>query len=198
MTYAAPIELVQAALSRIGSVSLTSLEDDSMEARVARMNYEGMARKRLSMGPWSFSSLPVLLVRVGERNVGRMRFAYQVPPESIHVLWVGINDTRAGRWAIDNGNILLDVDAPWEAKIAVRAPESDWSPQFSEAFITDLEALFIGALQRQPQESQMRGRAADMMFRTALAADERQQTGVAAMRPGALAKAWRGYRAVTR
>jgi hypothetical protein len=198
MTYAAPIELVQAALSRIGSVALTSLEDDSMEARVANLNYEGIARKRLSMGPWSFASLPVTLVRVGERNVGRMRFAYQIPPESIHVLWVGMGDTRAERWSIDNGNILLDQDLAWEAKIATRAPESDWSPSFAEAFIVELEALCIGSLQRQPQESQMRAREAERMFRAALTADERQQTGVSHLRPGALAQAWRGYRTRTR
>lgn len=198
MTYAAPVELIQAALSRIGSVSLTSLEDDSMEARVANLNYEGLARKRLSMGPWTFASRPVFLVRAGERNVGRLRFAYQIPPESIHVLWVGLGETRAQRWSIDQGHVLLDSDQPWEARIAVRAPESDWSAAFSEAFIVELEALFMAALQRMPQEAQMRAREADRLFRIALAGDDRQQTGVQHLRPGPLAQAWRGFASRTR
>ena len=42
--YAAPIEVIQAALHRIGEEEIGSLDEDSSAARIAASNYEGIVR----------------------------------------------------------------------------------------------------------------------------------------------------------
>lgn len=196
MPYAAPIELVQAAATRVGELSVTSLEDGSMPSRVAKANYEGMARRRLAMHAWSWAKLPVALVQQGERSVGRYRWAHLIPPQAIRVHWVGRGLHRIDDWSIDDGKILTAAPGPWEALITRRAPESDWSADFAEAFITDLEALFIMSLVRNPQDARMRQRDAEVAFRTAIAADRRQSPGPKIETGGRLVEAWIGLRPV--
>lgn len=194
MSYAAPIELVQAALARVGGQLITSLEDNSMPAVVAKANYEIMARKRLSMHTWSFASYPVLLVYQGEQAVGQMRHAYRKPPEALRIHWVGVGEQRLDNWKLTQGKIVARMPGDYEALISHRAPEGDWADDFTEAFVTELEALFIQSLQRNIQEARVRFRDADALFARALASDKRQSPGPQVIRTGALASAWLGER----
>ncbi len=190
MTYAAPIELIQAALTRIGGQIITSLSDGSMPATIANANYEGMSRKYLSMHTWSFASYPVLLVPQGERDVGTLRFAYMVPPEALRVHSINVGLSRVTNYKINAGKILFYEAAEYEAMISHRAPESTWPADFCEAFITALEGLYLASLVRNPQEARIRQRDAEVMFRTALAADKRQSTGPRVQVAGPLVNAW--------
>ena len=54
--YAAPIEVVQAALHRLGEETITSLTDGSAAALVATSNYEGIVRAALTKHAWSFAT----------------------------------------------------------------------------------------------------------------------------------------------
>lgn len=163
-----------------------------MPARVARANYESMARKRLSMHKWNFATYPVALVYQGQRDVGRLQHAYIVPPDALRVHWVGLGPVRLDVWHLDTNRILAPINEALEALITFRAPESKWPADFAEAFITDLEALFIKALVRNPQDARMRERDAEVQFRTAMAADRRQGVSDHARPAGALARAWVG------
>jgi hypothetical protein len=192
MSYAAPIELVQAALTRVGGQMITSLEDGSMPATIAKANYEGLAKRRLSMHTWSFASYPVKLVFQGERDTGMYRFAYMIPPEALRVHSVNVLAQRVRQYKLDNGKVLFPSAYDYEAMISHRAPESTWPADFAEAFIVELEALFLSSLVRNPQDARLRQRDAEVLFRTALAADKRQAPGPPAMTDGTLARAWRG------
>jgi hypothetical protein len=194
MSYAAPIEIVQAALARVGGQQITSLEDNSMPATVAKANYELMARKRLSKHTWSFASYPVLLVYQGEQTVGQMRHAYRVPPEALRVHWVGVGEQRLDDWKLTQGKIVTRIPGDYEALISHRAPESDWPDDFTEAFAVEMEALFIGSLQRNVQEARVRLKDANILFADAMAADKRQAPGPQVIRTGRLASAWLGER----
>jgi hypothetical protein len=194
MSYAAPIEIVQAALARVGGQLITSLEDNSMPAVVAKANYEIMARNRLSMHTWSFASYPVALVYQGEQTVGQMRHAYRKPPEALRVHWVGIGGQRLDDWKLTQGKIVARMPGEYEALISHRAPEGDWADDFTEAFVVQMESLFIGSLQRNVQEARIRMKDADVLFAKALASDKRQSPGPQVIRTGALASAWLGER----
>lgn len=194
MSYAAPIEIVQAALARVGGQQITSLEDNSMPATVAKANYELMARKRLSRHTWSFASYPVALVYQGEQIVGQMRHAYRIPPEALRVHWVGVGSQRLDEWKLTQGKIVARVAGDYEALISHRAPESDWADDFTEAFVVEMESLFIGSLQRNVQEARVRLKDAEKLFSDAMAADKRQAPGPQVIRTGRLASAWLGER----
>lgn len=189
MTYAAPIEIAQAALARVGGQMITSLEDGSMPATVFNTNYAGIVAKRLSMHRWSFASMPVALVYQGERAVGQYRHAYVAPPETIRVHWVGSNIRRLIDWHMDDGKILTPFRGDWQALISRRVPESEWAPDFADAMVKEVEALFQASLVRQPEAARLLSRDAEELFRMAMVSDRRQVPGARAIRPGPLVMA---------
>ena len=192
MSYAAPIEICQAAITRIGGQIVTSLSDGSPPAVIFNANYENMVKARLSMHTWSFASMPIALTYQGEREVGRLRHAYVIPPQALRVHWVGKQKQRLNEWAIDDGKILVEFEDDYEALISTRTSESDWNSDFQEALIIQIEALFLSGLMRQPEAARLRYKDADMAFRLAMVADKRQRTGAVALRDGTLIAAWTG------
>lgn len=193
MTYAAPIEIAQAALARVGGQMITSLEDGSMPATVFKTNYAGMVSKRLSMHRWSFASMPIALIYQGARENGQFKHAYMVPPQTIRVHWVGLDRQRLVNWHMDDGKILTECEGKWQALISRVVPESAWAPDFADAMVKDVEALFQASLARQPEAARLLSRDADALFQMALVADKRQTPGSQAIRPGALVAAHFGF-----
>lgn len=194
MSYAAPIEIVQAALALLGGEVITSLEDGSVPSTIIKTNYESIVSRRLAAHTYTFASYPVILVYQGERDAGALRHAYMLPNESIKVHWVGKQDARLAEWAINNGKILTRIKDDYEALISYRALESDWSPEFTDAMIQEVYALFVGSIRRDYEAARLIRRDAELLFRSALASDKRQHSSPPAMSAGKLVEAYSGGR----
>lgn len=202
--YASQIEVVQAALHRIGEEEITSLDEDSSAARVARTNYEGIVRAVFARHAWTFAKRTLDLTYQGEVALGPWTHAFVWPsgvmnirgvvyaPSDSHP-YMGGTRLRAGDYAIEGDRLLVQCDNPLQVIATIRADESAWPGDVSEAIVTRLQGLFLESLCDKPQDARLMKKDAEMMLRDAIVRDKRQEPGVA-FEVVPLAEAWRGAR----
>jgi len=193
--FSAPIEVVQAALHRIGEEEIASLDEDSSGARVASSNYEAIVRSFFARHAWTFAKQTLPLTYQGEVELGPWLYAYVWAGEVTNIRCVmrdGVR-LRAGEYSIESGRVLTRCDGDLQIVATVRAPEADWPGDFSEAVVVRMQGLFLESLCDKPQDGRMKIKDADVLMRDAIVRDKRQEPGVAAdFVP--LAEAWRGSR----
>lgn len=195
MPYAAPIEVVQAALHRIGEESIASLDEASSAAQIAASNYEGIVESVFARHAWTFAKETLDLTYQGAVTLGRWTHAHVWPAEVMNIRYVmreGVK-LRAGEYAIERGRILTQTDEDLQIVATVRAPEGDWPGDVTEAVVTRLQALYLESLCDKPQDARLLKRDFEAMIQRAILRDKRQEPGVAVdFVP--LAEAWRGSR----
>lgn len=204
--FATPIEVVQAALHRIGEDEIVSLVDGSSAAKVATSNYEGIVRAYFARHAWTFATRTLDLTYQGEVELAGWGSAYQWPAEVMNIRYVvyapnAAQTTPAGRrlrsgdYTIEDGRILtrFEEEVPLQVVATVRADEGDWSADFAEAVVTRLQALFLESLCDKPQDARLKERDAEAKIRDAIVRDKRQNPGVS-FEVSPLTEAWRGAR----
>jgi len=201
--FAAPIEVIQAALHRIGEEELASLDDDASAARVANSNYEGIVRAMFARHAWTFAKKTLPLTYQSAVELGRWTHAFVWPSEVMNireVMYSGVDEgryagrrLRAGEYAIESGRLLTLLDEPLQIVATVRAPESEWPGDLSEIVVVRMQALFLESLCDKPQDARLLKRDAEAMTRDAIVRDKRQEPGVS-IDFAPLAEAWRGSR----
>lgn len=199
--FSAPIEVIQAALHRIGEEELASLDGDDSAARVANSNYEGIVRSFFARHAWTFARQTLNLTRQADVSLGTFKFAWVWPAEVLNISTVMNNGfrLRAGEYSIQDGRVLTVADYPKGLQIlaTVRAPEAEWPGDFSEAIVVRMQGLFLEALCDKPQDGRLMKRDADVLMRDAIVRDKRQEPGVNhEFVP--LAEAWRYGRSAAR
>lgn len=198
--YATPIEVVQAALHRIGEEEISTLDEDSSAARVAASNYEGIVRSVFARHAWTFARKTLDLTYQEEVELGPWRHAWVWDSEvqNISAVYVEGRRLRAGDYAVQVGRVLTRCrfeDETVQILATVRADESDWPGDVSEAVVVRMQALFLEALCDKPQDARLLKRDAEALLRDAIIRDKRQEPGLEAEFVP-LAEAWtgRGYR----
>lgn len=108
MTKPALIDLVNAALVRIGQepiVSLNNVEDVSPTVVAVRSQVYVVKRKLLRMNDWNCARITVKLSRIAESSIGKTgwSYAYALPedPECLSIVQI----------SIDGGETFIDLDA---------------------------------------------------------------------------------------
>lgn len=196
--YAAPIEVLQAAASRIGEM-IVSLSDGSAPAQIANANYEGIVRKTLAYRGhgWTFATDTFDATPQGAITSGPWTFAYTIPAAVLKVRNVMVSGCRLRRddYTIQKGRLLTRVEhaAGLQVTALFRAGENEWSDDFADVVVTRLEALFLRGLLERAQDARIRDKDADEALLLALVSDKRQQP-VESVEANPLAEAWRGAR----
>ncbi len=201
--FAAPIEVIQAALHRIGEEELTSLDEDASAARVASSNYEGIVRAMFARHAWTFAKKTLPLTYQSAVELGPWLHAFVWPSEVMNirqVMYSGVDEgryagrrLRAGEYAIESGRLLTMSDEPLQIVATVRAPEPEWPGDFSEVVVVRMQALFLESLCDKPQDARLLKRDAEGLLRDAIVRDKRQEPGTS-IEFAPLAEAWRGSR----
>lgn len=198
--FAAPIEVIQAALHRIGEEELVSLDEDASAARVANSNYEGIVRAMFARHAWTFAKQTLDLTYSAEVDLGQWSHAFVWPAAVMNIRSVhyaeGGRQLRAGEYAIESGRVLTRSDTPLKIVAVVRADEADWPGDFAEAVVVRLQGLFLEALCDKPQDARIAKKDAEVLIRDAILRDKRQEPGVR-NDSAPLAEAWRGGRVRT-
>lgn len=195
--YAAPIEVVQAALHRVGEETIASLEDGSAAALIATSNYEGIVRAALTRHAWSFATSTVGLTLQETVELGPWTKAYTFEnPNLINLRYVldGARRLRAGEYEYQGGRVLARVALTTpQAVITTRANEADWPDDFAEAIVVRMQALFLEGLLDRWQDARLKQRDAEGLMVGAMLRDKRQSPG---LQPefAPLAETWRGAR----
>lgn len=179
--YAAPIEVVQAALHRIGEEGITDMSEDSSAARIATSNYEGIVRGYFARHAWTFAKQTLDLTHSATVELGTWTDAYTWPGTVLNIRAVMRDDgyrLRAGEYAIESGRVLTLDDEDLQILATVRAPEADWPGDFSEAVVTRMQALFLESLCDKYQDARLAKRDAEALIVSAIVRDKRQEPGV--------------------
>jgi hypothetical protein len=99
------VGIVNSALIKIGADTITSLTDDSAEARAANAQYEKLRDEVLRAHPWNFAIARQSLARLAEAPPFGFTWQYQLPSDGLRVLFM--NDGRAA-FEIEGRRLLTD------------------------------------------------------------------------------------------
>lgn len=193
--YAAPIEVLQAALGRIGE-TIISLDDGSAASLIAASNYEGIIRATLTKHAWLFATRTDDLTFQETLTGGRWTSAFVYPADVLNIRYVMISGCRLerGDYEIQGNRVLTcaGATAALQAVTTFRAGEELWPDDYAEAIVMRMQSLYLGGLLERWQEARTIGKDAEIELRTAIARDKRQQPGAQAEN-NPLANTWRGW-----
>jgi hypothetical protein len=193
--YANEIEVVQAALHRVGEQTIASLNDGSPQALVATSNYEGVVTDFLCRHGWTFATRTVDLTYVGTTTDEPWQYQFSWPSTVINIRQVRRSGRtlESGEYDLQDGKLLAYTDDALKASVVYRALESTWPADFSEAVVVRLQAVFLDGLEDKWQDARLKERDAENKLLRAIARDKRQRPAPRAER-SKLADMWRGYR----
>lgn len=190
--YAAPVEVVNAALSGMGIRPIQGLDETSKPAIVASDIYEGVVADLLTKHTWSFATKRADLVYQGS-TTGYYSSVFAVPSDAINVVTVTMNGVLAD-YAVQENKILANVGDGLEIKYHYRAPEGDWPGDFAECVVRYLRAHFYRALREDEANADRVEANAEARLTRAMVRDKRQSPPSKEQRinGGRLVTAWRG------
>ena len=117
------LEIVNRALSRLGEPAITSLDEDSRDARTASLHYEATAREILRSVPWTCAKRRSTLVLADPQpdDAAGYSAAWSVPTGTLLLLELASGE----EWIAEAGLLFTDDEAPILLNVW-RAPESAW------------------------------------------------------------------------
>ena len=114
---ASPVEICNLAISWLAGSRITSLDDDSDEARLCKANYDSSRRAVLEEREWTFAVKRIQLPQLAETPLFGYLYKFLVPSDLLYS--IGVYDpahaTRKNppqtRHALENSNIVADIPA---------------------------------------------------------------------------------------
>jgi len=190
--YAAPINVANSALLKMGAKPLASLTATTAEARIINGNYELIVQDALTKHAWGWAKKRELLVKQGETPEGK--YLYAMPSDILNLRYVTYKDRVVDVVEMDEGKIILPVDAEIYAHYTWRVPEALWPADFAKAIVTFLHALLKGALVNDENSAMALEKEADMLLRRAMVRDKRQIRGREINETPRMVRIWHGTR----
>lgn len=134
---ASDVGIVNSALVKIGADTITSLTDDSEEARAANAQYAKLRDEVLRGHPWNFAVERVQLAQFGTDPAFGYAKQYQLPADCLRVL--GMSDDTI-QFEIEGRKLLTDEET---AKIRYIKQVTD--PNEFDSFFRETLALRLAA-----------------------------------------------------
>ncbi len=141
---AASIDIINAALSKLGEQALTSVTDQSPAGRLANRTYEDIRDALLREFPWNFATKRASLAADPVAPVWEFSFSYNLPSDSLRL--VRINNEFDANWRNEGGAILTDLEAPLEIVYVALVLEGEMDATFREALAARLALEWAEAL----------------------------------------------------
>lgn len=149
------VEVANLALGRLGSFSITSLSENSAEARLCSNFFDSTRRSVMREFPWNFATTWTTLSMIdGESGFG-FNYAYQLPGDYLRAL--AFDGTAAGTkqnsWRQANGKIYSNQTNADSATLEYIRDVTDvtlWDDDFCVAFSYYLAAAIAPAMKQDP------------------------------------------------
>ncbi|MBM3567166.1 MAG: hypothetical protein FJX46_00250 [Alphaproteobacteria bacterium] len=169
-----PIALCARALIKIGATALSSFDDGTAEAEVARNLYGSTRDALLSAHPWTFATAQASLPRLVAAPVADYRYAFQLPTDFLRALSAGSGAAGRGLdYRIADRRLQCDADAVILTYI-YRPDEGAFPPFFDQALIARLAAEFCLPLTESTSRAEALAGVAEDEFRRAKSIDSQQ------------------------
>ena len=175
------LDIINAALTRIGEEPITSLDGGGVAEQIANQNYETLVEAHLAVYPWKRASKIEQLSRLDEDEVGDppepWTAAYQLPSDLTEIRTVKVDGARID-YEVHGDKILCDASEDDEVILHYvwRPDEADWPAWFKEGIIRELEAIFLRGVGERYREADTRQDEAKIWWRTAKNRDAQSAT----------------------
>ena len=170
------VSLCAKALIKLGAAPITSFDDPTVEAQVARQLYAPVRDALLASYPWSFTVAQARLVRDEAANPTDFAYAYFLPADMLRTISAGAGGRGRGLIFRIRGDRLF-TDAP-EVTLTYqrRVPESLFTAPFVAALIAKLAAEFALPLTENAARAESLQRLAHEEIRLTRLLDSQQAT----------------------
>lgn len=191
-TYAAPVEVCNAALADAGETQITSMLDGTPAAITLNTRYEPLVKKELAVRFWSWAKKVERLTLQGETG-NSPRYAYNLPSDMLKPRYLKVGSSKVVGYEFGANKLLVDYQRDYDLHITWRVPESSWPPDFAEAMVKRLQAVILRALPVDYAQAKQLDAEANLLFMIAGAADrtaagKQPETEIDPV----LIRAWRG------
>lgn len=131
---ASEVEIVNNALLMLGDKQISTLDDPTDSARLAKAFYPDVRNDVLSDFPWNFAVKRVKLAKLATSPLWEFKNAYQLPVDVLRVL-----DTDNSKpWKREGNQILSDAD-PMSIKYIAKIEDPEaFTPRFREVLAVRL------------------------------------------------------------
>ncbi len=170
------VELCSAALAKLGAAAISSFEDETAEADVAKRLYEPIVQGLVTSHPWHFTLTQEELQALEDAPQGGFSRAFALPQEALRTISAG-TDSRASGLIYHVAGSRLFADAPRVVlSYQHRPPTAGFPPFFVQALIARLAAEFCLPLTEGTSRSEVLQRLAAAELRVAKLSDSQQAT----------------------
>lgn len=170
------IDLINAALIKLGAAKITSLNDGSTEADIASTLYTPVRDGMLALYPWGFATAQVVLATPTTPPTADYTYAFSLPADHVRTLSVGDGTVSHGASFRVQGT-TIETDLPQITLSYIRrGSESTQPPHFNLAFIARLAAEFCLPLTENTSRAETLYRLAERELVAARSLDAQQDT----------------------
>lgn len=175
------LSLINAALTRCGDPTITSLDEGVPGSDIASANYEIVVLAELARSRYKLPTKFQQLNLIDEDEMGSppdpWLYGYQLPTDLVKLSTIKVDGTpieyeQLGRIIFCNYDETVEVMGFYEWRI----PESWFAPEFSEGIVRRMEAIFLRGIGERHAEALKRDAAADEQFAFARSSDSQAQT----------------------
>jgi len=133
---AAGIDIINAALSKLGEQAILSVADVSVPGRLANRTYADIRDALLREFPWNFATQRASLSADVATPVWGFDYQYTLPTGCLRLIQV--NTTGDEDWRNESGKVVTDMTAPLEIRYIGSVAVDNMDPTFREALAARL------------------------------------------------------------
>ncbi len=173
------VALCARALVMIGAAPISSFEEETAEAEIARLLYPTIRDGMLAGYPWRFAARGAWLARLASEDDGQGpqggRHLFALPRDFIRLLSLENDGGKITRFELRDRAVVCDGEAAWLSYVG-RLAEGSFPPWFDLALIARLAAEFCLPMTESSTRAEYLFKRSEDQFRQARLADAQQST----------------------
>lgn len=155
---ASEVDIANRALQKLGAERITSLTQNSENARAANLCYTSIRDAELRAHPWNFAIKRAQLAADSTAPAFGFSYSYTLPSDCLRLLPPDVSvNYNTHDWQIEGRKILTDEGAPLQVRYIKREEDPN---QYDSLFIECLSAKIAIELCEQLTQSNGKGQAA--------------------------------------
>lgn len=139
---ASKVKIANLALARLGVKSITSLGDNTLEARMANLVFEDMAKEVMTEGVFSSTIRRVALNATTNTPAYGYSYEFQLPtnPKSLRVISINEDEPGTYDYRIEGDKLLANISTMKVKYVAYLTNSEDYDEMLKKALVARLAA----------------------------------------------------------
>ena len=168
------IDICSHALVKLGANSISSFQEETTEAHIAKQLYDMVLDSLLSSYPWRFALKQTSLARLTESPKADYQYAYALPTDCIRILSAGPTNQGSGlKYRVAQQQLHTNSSSVMLTYLC-RPNEADFPAFFVEALVAKLAAEFCLPLTESTTRTDYLRKLSQEAIQTARLTDSQQ------------------------